>query len=684
MNRKTLPIVCAAFLVIAMAVQFIVSYSREKADLIKQMEYKMELAQKDFIFELYDMHEATDEISHFFPEFDDDNDEIYVLLETVLWNFPALYCCYVTYLPERSPTPGQWYCPTAFRVNEDSVITYDAMGRIPYPERDWYQGALNCGENEGYWSLPYNDGTHADPVFTYSQKVYDSEGKLMGVAGSDYTLVWTERLLEDIKPYDDAVCQLFSADGTLIVGSGEATKLYDMIVLEKVLSPTDMRLVISVPKCHIRNDIAGVSLITLAVLLSGVLILGLLLYHIRREHDALVRMEMANKVIEKEMQIAHDIQMGMLPRKGVKELRGEGVKEDVQLEAELIPMKEVGGDLYDFHREKDDLWFIIGDVSGKGVPAAMFMSAAVNLFRAAEVRANSPKEIMEEMNAVLSENNPSLTFVTAFIGCLHIPTGKLLYCNAGHCAPLKVTGEGLQVTELEIEPNIPIGYDGKFRFVEQGVMLGQGETLVLYTDGVTEARNSKREMLGMKRWTQIVESYGVPTNLCSGVSRKSKVESLLGEVKAFIGSAEPTDDITLMTITKMSVVQPFIMRVESKMEHWPKLRTALHNYGLCAGMQARVLKKTEMAIEELVVNIVNYSEAEWMEIELKAEKALYVMLRDNGGMFDPTKQAEVDTEAVTAERQIGGLGISLVRQIADDLTYRRMNGINELTIIKNI
>ena len=681
-RRKILPIAGAVFLVIAMTVQFFVSYSREKANLMQQMEYKMELAQKDFIFEMYDIHEATDEITYYFPEFDDGNDEIYALLETVLWNFPDLYSCYVTFLPECSPTPGQWSCPTAFRVNKDSVITYDAKGTIPYPERDWYIGALKCDDDEGYWSLPYNDGTHADPVFTYAQKVFDSEGKLVGVAGADYTLVWTEQLLEDIKPYDDAICQLFSSDGTLIVGSGDTTKQYDMIMFEKVLSPTDMRLVICVPKCHIRNGIAGISLITLTVLLSGILIIGLLLYHIRKEHDAYARMEMANKVIEKELQIAHDIQMGMLPRKGVKELRSEGMKEDVQLEADLLPMREVGGDLYDFHREKDDLWFIIGDVSGKGVPAAMFMSAAVNLFRAARVHASSPREIMEEMNAVLSENNPSLTFVTAFIGRLHIPTGQLSYCNAGHCQPLIVESLKLKVESLPIEPNIPLGYNGTFRFVEQGTMLGEGETLVLYTDGVTEARNSAREMLGMKRWIELT------VNGLKGERVNGLVEDLLGEVKTFIGSSEPTDDITLMTIRKTTPVEPLMLRVESKIEHWPQMRAALHNYGLCAGMQARALKKLEVAIEEVVVNIVNYSEADWMEIEVESGKlkveSLTVTLRDNGGMFDPTKQAEVDTDAVTAERQIGGLGIALVRQIADDIYYRRVNATNELTIIKNI
>ena len=681
MKKKALPIVCAVFLVIAMTVQFFVSYSREKADLMKQIELKMDLAQKDFIFEVYDMHEATDEITHFFSEFEDNKDELYALLETVLRHYPGLYCCYVTYPPESSLYRGQWSCPTAFRVQGDSIITYDAKHTIPYEQRDWYQGALKSDE-EGYWSLPYNDGTHADPVFTYSQKVYDSRDKMVGVAGADCTLAWTAQLLEDIKPYDDAVCQLLSSDGTLIVGNDAVTMSYDMIVFEKVLSPTDMRLVIHVPKCHIRRGIAGVSLITLFVLLTGILIIGLLLNHIKKEQDAFVRMETANKLMEHEMQIAHDIQMGILKGDNGQWTMDNG---DIDLEAKLIPMREVGGDLYDYHREKDELWFIIGDVSGKGVPAAMFMSAAVNLFRAAGAHSASPKEIMEKMNAVLSENNPSLTFVTAIIGRLHVPTGELLYCNAGHCAPL-IARSDLQessVKSLSMEPNIPLGFDGKYRFVEQGVLLGEGESLVLYTDGVTEARNETRKMLGLEKWEEIV------------AGREPKVQSLLTQVKKYIGKAEQADDITLMTIRKNSAVEPQILRVENRMDRWPEMRAALHDHGLCAGMDPRALKKTEMAIEEAVVNIVNYSQAEWMELEVRGVEdaslqdgasayRLEITLRDNGIAFDPTKQAEVDTEQVTSERQIGGMGIALIRKIADEVRYRRTDEINELTIIKKI
>jgi len=172
------------------------------------------------------------------------------------------------------------------------------------------------------------------------------------------------------------------------------------------------------------------------------------------------------------------------------------------VQATLVPMREVGGDLYDYYRKGDDFFFIIGDVSGKGIPAALFMSATVNLFRSAVKRLQSPKAIMEEINGVLSEHNPSLTFVTAIIGRLHVPTGELTYCNAGHLPPIKVENGKWKVEseELELIPNIPLGYEGKFQFVEQGTLLGKEDTLVLYTDGITEARNKKHEMMGMARW----------------------------------------------------------------------------------------------------------------------------------------------------------------------------------------
>ena len=121
------------------------------------------------------------------------------------------------------------------------------------------------------------------------------------------------------------------------------------------------------------------------------------------------------------------------------------------------------------------------------------------------------------------------------------------------------------------------------------------------------------------------------------------------------------------------------------MDCWPILRAALHDYGLCAGMESRTLKKIEVAIEEMVVNIVKYSQAEWMELTVIGDSLwVNVTLRDNGVAFDPTKQEAVDIERLTAERQVGGLGIALVRQIADEVRYCREEEINTLTILKKI
>jgi len=550
MKIKILPIISALFLVVAMAIQSAVSYNREKNSLVNLIENRMELAQKDFIYEVYDMYEVTDEISDFFPDFCEDTKELYSMLESVLERFPDLYCCYVAFLPECAPEKGNRFAPSAFRERDNSVIAYDFGDNVDYLKREWYIGALQS-DDDGYWSQPYNDGDHEDPIFTYSRKVYNDDGKLIGVAGADYTLAWTERMLKDFKPYEDAVCRLYSIKGTLIAESGN-DDMKGMIVMEKTLSPTNMRLEIGVPKSHVFKAVRGISLLTLAVLLMGIFIAGWLIRRIWRDQENYARVETAKKLMDKEMQIASNIQKGIL-RDKTQVLYSDTasnaeIKKEAVVQAVLEPMHEVGGDLYDYYSKGEDLFFIIGDVSGKGVPAAMFMSATVNLFRLAVLRLQSPKAILEEVNSVLSERNPSLMFVTAIIGRLHIPTGQLLYCNAGHLPPLVdvASSNGVRcLKEIAVEPNIPLGFDGKFHFVEQGMMLGQGDTLVLYTDGITEARNKDKEMLGLQRWKEIIRGVQNPQGTLM------PIEGLMTEVKAFIGEAEQVDDITLLTIRKM-------------------------------------------------------------------------------------------------------------------------------------
>ena len=543
-------------------------------------------------------------------------------------------------------------------------------------EREWYKGAVQS--TEGYWSTPYRDDDFDEPIYTYSKVMRDEEGKLICVIGIDFSLNWIHNLLEHFKPFEEAVFMLYGSNGTLLAMSNGAPANgfgNSWIITSKTLQPINIKMVTAVPKRHIIQSLRLGTLLPFGVFVLGILVVGLLIRRITRDEQVNARLETEKKVLSHELEIAHDIQMGILKDTNEKQkAQGNG---DIELQTLLVPMREVGGDLFDFHREGDELWFIIGDVSGKGIPAAIFMSAAVNLFRAAGVRATSPKEIMEEMNAILSENNPSLTFVTAFIGCLHIPTGELLFCNAGHCAPLikhklsavnqhsAVSIQPSEVRCLQIEPNIPLGYDGRYCFVEQGCMLGEGDTLVLYTDGVTEARNERREMLGLKRWSDIV----------------AKNEDLPNAIKHFIGQADPTDDITLMTICKKSPVLPMTINVPCREDQWPVLRNAIHSFGLCIGMERKALKKYEVAAEEAIVNILHYSQANDIEIVLSSQDSAFtIQLMDDGLPFDPTEHTP--NNKTIDERQIGGMGIHLIRQIVDEMHYERKKEKNILRMVK--
>ena len=673
---KYIHILAALFLLLGMGVQSYVSYSRALFRLQEKMDLEMQIAQEKLRFELFDALDASSQIADKVKKCLEHPDELYDKTSELLNRYPNFYSCYVVFPPYYYPEEGKWFGLTSYRTKDSIISRPFGNAEHDYFEREWYKGAVQS--TEGYWSTPYRDDDFDEPIYTYSKVMRDEEGKLICVIGIDFSLNWIHNLLEQFKPFEEAVFMLYGSNGTLLAMSNGAPADgfgNRWIITSKTLQPINIKMVTAVPKRHIIQSLRLGTLLPFGVFVLGILVVGLLIRRITRDEQMNARLETEKKVLSHELEIAHDIQMGILKDENEKkQAQGNG---DIELQTLLVPMREVGGDLFDFHREGDELWFIIGDVSGKGVPAAIFMSAAVNLFRAAGVRATSPKEIMEEMNAILSENNPSLTFVTAFIGCLHIPTGELLFCNAGHCAPLikhklsavnqhsAVSIQPSEVRCLQMESNIPLGYDGRYCFVEQGCMLGEGDTLVLYTDGVTEAHNSEREMLGLKRWSDIV----------------AKNEDLPNAIKHFIGQADPTDDITLMTICKKSPVLPMTINVPCREDQWPVLRNAIHSFGLCIGMERKALKKYEVAAEEAIVNILHYSQANDIEIVLSSQDSAFtIQLMDDGLPFDPTEHTP--NNKTIDERQIGGMGIHLIRQIVDEMHYERKKEKNILRMVK--
>lgn len=245
----------------------------------------------------------------------------------------------------------------------------------------------------------------------------------------------------------------------------------------------------------------------------------------------------ANKErIESELRIASEIQMGMVP----KLFPPFPERTDIDLYAMLKSAKEVGGDLYDFFLKDNKLYFIIGDVSGKGVPASLIMAVVCRLFRTEAAHFDEPAAIVSCLNNSLAETNESNMFVTCFLGILDISSGKLRYCNAGHNAPVLLTRRN-DVFYMNVKPNLPLGLFADFPYEGEETLLDKKSTLFMYTDGVTEAENVKSELFSEERLLDLLKS-----------SQKKKANELIGlileEVHAYAGEKEQSDDITMLCI----------------------------------------------------------------------------------------------------------------------------------------
>ena len=227
-------------------------------------------------------------------------------------------------------------------------------------------------------------------------------------------------------------------------------------------------------------------------------------------------------------------------------------RDDIDIYGTLTPAKAVGGDLFDFYIRDNQLFFCIGDVSGKGIPASMFMAVARSLFRNISAHVAYPERIAYTLNNALSEGNETNMFVTLFTGVLDLATGHLCYCNAGHNAPLLV-GRDVgdcnatlrpEVRELPCKPNLPLGIMGEFQFEAQEVDLDPDTTIFLFTDGLNEAENAFHEQFGDERIVEVANRLLAkhehqPINI---------TYEMYQAVHNFVNGAEQSDDLTMLAI----------------------------------------------------------------------------------------------------------------------------------------
>lgn len=394
--------------------------------------------------------------------------------------------------------------------------------------------------------------------------------------------------------------------------------------------------------------------------------------------------------IRTEIQVASHLQADMLPE-------SEGAfddRDEFELAASMTPAKGVGGDFYDFFLlDENRLALVMADVSGKGVPAALFMVVSRTLIRSRLMTVKQEEEqlsrMAEEINRSLCDNNKNGMFVTAWIGVLDISTGEITYINAGHCRPLIRRKNGTCEYDDMLGGLVFAGMeDAVYR--QGSFRLRQGDTLLLYTDGVTEATSLQQKLYGEDRLLRAVADAG-------SVTPEELLQELWKDVDAFQKDAAQFDDITMLAVTyhgngfeeksdkpDMDKMKDFADFVEGVLEE--------------NGISMKTTMKIQMTVDEIYSNICYYSGAEEVTVgiridestdrkgggyrESRGKKEITLYFEDDGIPYNPLERPDPDVEQLLEQRKEGGLGIYLVKQRMDRVEYEYINERNKLTVYK--
>jgi sigma-B regulation protein RsbU (phosphoserine phosphatase) len=395
--------------------------------------------------------------------------------------------------------------------------------------------------------------------------------------------------------------------------------------------------------------------------------------------DHLKKTTAAKERIESELKIAHEIQMSMVP----KTFPAFPERSEFDIFATLVPAKEVGGDLYDFFFLDDDhLCFAVGDVSDKGVPASLFMAVTKTLFRATARTGSTPGEILARLNAELSHDNESCMFVTFFCGILDVRTGQVDYSNGGHNLPYYLQHNG--VTPLKNAGGGALGLVEQSFYESERIVLAPGEALLLYTDGVTEAMDSRNRPYSDQRLAEFLT-----TN--RGSAPRQIIGDLVSDVKSFADAAPQSDDITVLALlyfgTTEKMTEELETKLHNKLSEFRRFNQTLMEFGQHHGLAPAVVHDLNLALEEILTNIISYGYTDTEQHEIRVRLSMRpgevkAEVEDDGQSFNPLAAPEPHTAKALEERTIGGLGIHLVRTLMDGLEYKRQADRNILTIRK--
>ena len=350
-------------------------------------------------------------------------------------------------------------------------------------------------------------------------------------------------------------------------------------------------------------------------------------------------------------------------------------RNEFDIYATMDPAKEVGGDFYDFFMvDADHLAFVVADVSGKGVPAALFMVIGKTLIKDHTGMHDDLGEVFTEVNNILCASNSEEMFITAFEGVLNLKTGELRYVNAGHEIPFLCRKGGVFEPYKVRAGFVLAGMQG-IRYRAGSIQLEPGDKVFQYSDGIPEAINSEKAPYGMKRLESVLakNSEKAPSELLPLVK---------ADVDAFVGDADQFDDITMLCIEFKGNGRKAEISLTPDAESVKTVAEFLDTTLEAWEIPMKVISKLQIVADEIYSNIVRYSQAKNAKVTaVQNGTVLSLRFEDDGKPYDPTTAAEPDITASAEEREIGGLGIFVVRNMMDSMDYRYKDGHNVLTLL---
>lgn len=415
---------------------------------------------------------------------------------------------------------------------------------------------------------------------------------------------------------------------------------------------------------------------------------------IRRQKNVLQRKEeelrKLNRIIasqkqrmEGELNIGRKIQMSMVP----STFPPFPKRSEISIFAMLLPAHEVGGDFYDFlFIDESRLCFCIGDVSGKGVPAALLMAVTKTLIKSRAVDDFSTASIITHVNDELFTTNEECMFATIFAGILNVKTGELTYTNAGHNPPYLIKQNGSLKRMGKLHGPIVGCYEGEI-FKQDKITLLKGDMLFLYTDGITEARNREKKFYSEERLAELLLAL-------KGQPVEEFVKATVSEVERFVEGAKQADDITALSVQFLGqpeTPEPRKLEISLKNQliEMKRFKNRFNTFAEECRIPTTVHREMNIVFDELLSNIIFYAfrddEEYTIEITVNfSEDRLVAIITDDGIPFNPFEKETAEIERLAEKQKVGGLGIHIVRNLMDDLTYNRRAGKNHVTLVKKL